>query len=199
MRAMYMYNVMADLAEACEDETLMETCCIPWDNIARKRIYIMGSIGSSDILEWLTTDYDLPDDCNYSKSCASTGMTMFGQWMSNIIGETKYYDVAERTLYNTVLAGIALGKKNFFYVNLLEVRPDNYIPHTSREHVKPVRRRWFGMVCCPSNVVRALASLGQYIYGVNQNGLYVNLPISNQTGVDLSGWEISVQVQTRFS
>ena len=76
--------------------------------------------------------------------------------------------------------------------------PDNCIPRTSREHVKPVRQKWFGVACCPPNIARTLASLGQYIYGADQNSLYVNLFISNQTSVDLGGREISVQMQTRF-
>ena len=197
VRAMYMYSAMADLAEACEDETLMEACCTLWDNMTQKRMYITGSIGSSGILERFTTDYDLPNDCNYSESCASIGMAMFGQRMGNITGEAKYYDVVERALYNTVLAGIALDGKSF-YVNPLEVWPDNCIPRTSREHVKPVRQKWFGVACCPPNIARTLASLGQYIYGADQNSLYVNLFISNQTSVDLGGREISVQMQTRF-
>lgn len=198
VRAMYMYSAMADLAEACEDEMLMEACCTLWDNMTQKRMYITGSIGSSGILERFTTDYDLPNDCNYSESCASIGMAMFGQRMGNITGEAKYYDVVERALYNTVLAGIALDGKSFFYVNPLEVWPDNCIPRTSREHVKPVRQKWFGVACCPPNIARTLASLGQYIYGADQNSLYVNLFISNQTSVDLGGREISVQMQTRF-
>ena len=198
VRAMYMYSAMADLAEACEDETLMEACCTLWDNMTQKRMYITGSIGSSGILERFTTDYDLPNDCNYSESCASIGMAMFGQRMGNITGEAKYYDVVERALYNTVLAGIALDGKSFFYVNPLEVWPDNCIPRTSRAHGKPVRQKWFGVACCPPNIARTLASLGQYIYGADQNSLYVNLFISNQTSVDLGGREISVQMQTRF-
>lgn len=31
-----------------------------------------------------TTDYDLPNDCNYSESCASIGLAMFGIRMANI-------------------------------------------------------------------------------------------------------------------
>ena len=128
--------------------------------MTQKRMYITGSIGSSGTLERFTTDHDLPNDCNYSESCASIGMAMFGQRMGNITGEAKYYDVVERALYNTVLAGIALDGKSFFYVNPLEVWPDNCIPRTSREHVKPVRQKWFGVACCPPNIARTLASLG---------------------------------------
>lgn len=198
VRAMYLYSAMADLAEAYGDDELMKACCALWDNMTQKRMYITGSIGSSGILERFTTDYDLPNDCNYSESCASIGMAMFGQRMGNITRDAKYYDVVERALYNTVLAGIALDGKSFFYVNPLEVWPDNCMPHTSKEHVKPIRQKWFGVACCPPNIARTLASLGQYIYGVDEESIYVNLFISNQVEAEVKGSRISVSMETRF-
>ena len=199
VRAMYMYSAMADLAEACGDDSLMEACRALWDNVTGKRMYITGSIGSSGILERFTADYDLPNDCNYSESCASIGLAMFGSRMGSITREAKYYDVVERALYNTVLAGIALDGKSFFYVNPLEVWPDNCLPRTSREHVKPVRQKWFGVACCPPNIARTLASMGQYIYGVDEESIYVNLFIANETTVELGGREVSITVETRFT
>lgn len=198
VRAMYMYTAMADLAEACGDETLMEACRALWDNMTEKRMYITGSVGSSGLLERFTTDYDLPNDCNYSESCASIGIAMFGQRMGNITREAKYYDVVERALYNTVLAGIALDGKSFFYVNPLEVWPDNCLPRTSKEHVKPERQKWFGVACCPPNIARTLASLGQYIYGVDKESIYINLFIANEMEVGVKGSKVSICMNTRF-
>lgn len=198
VRAVYLYSAMADLAEAYSDETLLNACRALWENMTEKRMYITGSIGSSGILERFTTDYDLPNDCNYSESCASIGMAMFGQRMGNITREAKYYDVVERALYNTVLAGIALDGKSFFYVNPLEVWPDNCMPRTSKEHIKPIRQKWFGVACCPPNIARTLASLGQYIYGVDEESIYVNLFISNQVETEVKGSKISVSMETRF-
>lgn len=198
VRAVYLYSAMADLAEAYGDEGLLEACRTLWENMTEKRMYITGSIGSSGILERFTTDYDLPNDCNYSESCASIGMAMFGQRMGNITREAKYYDVVERALYNTVLAGIALDGKSFFYVNPLEVWPDSCMTRTSKEHVKPVRQKWFGVACCPPNIARTLASLGQYIYGVDEGSIYINLFISNQVEIEAGGSKVFVSMETRF-
>lgn len=198
VRAMYMYSAMADLADACRDDTLLEACQTLWDNMVSRRMYITGSIGSSGLLERFTADYDLPNDCNYSESCASIGMAMFGQRMGNITREAHYFDVVELALYNTVLAGIALDGKSFFYVNPLEVWPDNCLANTSKEHVKPERQKWFGVACCPPNIARTLASLGQYMYGVGEKELYVNLFISNETSVKLGEDEVMVRIKTRF-
>ena len=187
VRAVYMYTAMADLACECGDESLLEACRTLWDDMVYKRMYITGSIGSSGLLERFTTDYDLPNDCNYSETCASIGLAMFGKRMADITKDASYKDVVERALYNTVLSGIAMDGKSFFYVNPLEVWPDNCIPRTSREHVKPVRQTWFGVACCPPNITRTLASLGQYVYFQEEDQIYINLFISNTAETTING------------
>ena len=104
-------------------------------------MYVTGGIGSSGFLERFTTDYDLPNDCNYSETCASIGMAMFGLRMANITRESQYADIAELQLYNTILAGAALDGQSFFYVNPLEVCPQNCMPHTSRGSALPAALR----------------------------------------------------------
>lgn len=198
VRAVYMYSAMADLADAYQDQELMDTCVRIWNNIVRKQMYITGGIGASGLLERFTTDYDLPNDCNYSESCASIGLAMFGIRMANITRDASYIDTVERALYNTVLAGIALDGKSFFYVNPLEVWPENCMERTSREHVKPVRQKWYGVACCPPNIARTLASMGQYIYSAGERELYVNLFISNQAEADLAVGSVHISMETRF-
>ena len=200
VRAVYMYCAMADLAWEYQDEELLRACKALWDNIVQKRMYITGGIGSSGILERFTTDYDLPNSYNYSESCASIGLALFGLRMGQITKESKYMDVAERALYNTVLAGIALDGKSFFYVNPLEVWPPACMDRTSREHIKPVRQKWFGVACCPPNIARTLASLGQYIYGweEEEQTLYINLFVSSSTEVKGTGCSMGVEMETCF-
>ena len=79
--------------------------------------------------------------------------------MADMEKDASYMDVVDRALYNTLLSGIAMDGKSFFYVNPLEVWPVSCMPRTSREHVKPVRQKWFGVACCPPNITRTLASL----------------------------------------
>ncbi len=198
VRAVYLYSAMAELAYEYQDQELMDACVRIWNNIVKKQMYITGGIGASGILERFTTDYDLPNDCNYSESCASIGLAMFGIRMANITRDASYIDTVERALYNTILAGIALDGKSFFYVNPLEVWPDNCMERTSKEHVKPIRQKWFGVACCPPNIARTLASLGQYVYSAGEGELYVNLFISNQAEIDLGNTAVQVSIETRF-
>ena len=200
VRAAYLYCAMADLAEAYQDEGLLNACKTLWNNIVEKRMYITGGIGSSGYLERFTVDYDLPNEYNYSESCASIGLALFGLRMAQITGESQYMDVVERALYNTVLAGIALDGKSFFYVNPLEVWPPACMEGTSKKHVKPIRQKWFGVACCPPNIARTLASLGQYVYSQKpeKKELYVNLFVSNETEFDWNKDKIFVKLQTEF-
>ena len=198
VRAVYMYCAMADLAKEYQDEELLQCCDALWNNIVSKRMYITGSIGSSGLLERFTTDYDLPNDCNYSETCASIGLALFGKRMADIKKDAKYMDVVERVLYNTLLSGIAMDGKSFFYVNPLEVWPDNCIPRTSKDHVKPVRQKWFGVACCPPNIARTLASLGQYIYFQEDDKVFVNLYISNRTKIFVNGAMVQLEVKGEY-
>ncbi len=198
VRATYMYCAMADLAAAYDDKELLDACKRLWDNIVEKRMYITGGIGSSGAYERFTTDYDLPNDCNYSESCASIGLALFSRRMAQITKEGKYIDAMERALYNTVLAGIAMDGKSFFYVNPLEVWPDNCLAHTSMEHVKPIRQKWFGVACCPPNIARTLASLGEYVYFRKGDSLWVNMYLSGETVLQTEDGRTTVTQKTRF-
>ena len=200
VRAVYMYCAMADLAYEYQDKELMKACETLWNNMVEKRMYLTGGIGSSGILERFTTDYDLPNGYNYAESCASIGLALFGMRMAQITKDAKYVDVLEKALYNTVLAGIALDGKSFFYVNPLEVWPVTCIDRTSKEHVKPIRQKWFGVACCPPNIARTLASLGQYIYSWEKEdrALYINLFVSGDTVVNTEDGELKITAETKF-
>lgn len=198
VRAAYMYCAMADLAAAYDDGELFQACERLWRNIVEKRMFLTGGIGSSGAYERFTTDYDLPNDSNYSESCASIGLALFGRRMAQITKDGSYIDTVERALYNTVLAGIAMDGKSFFYVNPLEVWPDQCMDHTSMEHVKPVRQKWFGVACCPPNIARTLASLGEYIYFQNGCDVWINMFISGHTTIKSNAGNLSITQDTRF-
>ncbi len=103
----------------------------------------------------------------------------FCRRMLDMDGDACYADVMERALYNTVIAGMAMDGKSFFYVNPLEVFPqaDHEDPHKS--HIKTVRQKWFACACCPPNIARLLTSLPAYIYQQSDDSLTVNLFIGS--------------------
>lgn len=119
VRAVYLYTGMADLAAETADRELLAACLRLWENIVHRRMYITGGIGSTGMGEAFTVDYDLPPDTAYCETCASVGLMFFAERMleNEISGE--YADVMELAFYNTVLAGMQLDGKRFFYVNPL--------------------------------------------------------------------------------
>ncbi|MCL2128090.1 MAG: glycoside hydrolase family 127 protein, partial [Treponema sp.] len=198
VRALYLYCAMADLAEEYGDTELKESCLRLWNNIVQKRMYITGSVGSSGFLERFTVDYDLPNDSNYSETCASIALAMFGLRMARITGDASFFDTVERALYNTVRAGISLEGDRYFYVNPLEIWPQACIEKSSRSHIKPVRQKWFDCACCPTNVARTFTGLGQYIYFVKDSGVYINLFIRNETSFIIGGEKVSLSLDTEY-
>lgn len=193
VRAMYQCSAMADLADIQQDEALRSACQTLWDNVTKRRMYITGGIGSSGLLERFTVDYDLPNDRMYCESCASIGLMMFGQRMAAMFHDASYYETVERALCNTVLGGVSAAGDRYFYVNPLEVWPANCKDHTSIEYLKPVRQPWFEVACCPANIARTLASLGQYIYAVDERSIYVNLLVGSTIETTLRDTDVRIE------
>jgi len=135
---------------------------------------------------------------NYSESCASIGLALFARRMAQITHDAGYMDTAECALYNTVTAGIALDGKSFFYVNPLAVWPKVCMERTSRSHVKPVRQKWFACACCPPNIARTLASLGEYCYFTDDDGVWVNLFVAGEIRLQTGAGMFHAETETTF-
>ncbi|MFS0723194.1 glycoside hydrolase family 127 protein [Paenibacillus sp. 1P07SE] len=198
VRAVYMYTGMADLALHTGDEALLEACRRLWHNTVHKQMYITGGIGSTFHGEAFTFDYDLPNETNYSETCASVGLIFWAKRMLQLEAKGEYADVMERALYNTVIAGMAADGKHYFYVNPMEVWPEASEKNPGRRHVKAVRQAWYGCSCCPPNVARLIASLGEYIYTASQDTIYTHLYIGSEASLQLSLGEVRLQMESGY-
>ena len=125
-------------------------------------MYITGGIGSTHIGERFTFDYDLPNETAYTETCAAIALVFFAHRMLQVDGDGTYADVMERCLYNGIISGVSLDGKRFFYDNYLASYPGFH--HFARRS-SPERQEWFGCACCPPNLARLLASLGNYWFG----------------------------------
>ncbi|WP_395299704.1 MULTISPECIES: glycoside hydrolase family 127 protein [Enterobacter] len=194
VRFVYLMAGMAHLARLSHDEGKRRDCLRLWKNMAQRQLYITGGIGSQSSGEAFSSDYDLPNDTVYAESCASIGLMMFARRMLEMEADGHYADVMERALYNTVLGGMALDGKHFFYVNPLEVHPKTLAFNHIYDHVKPVRQRWFGCACCPPNIARVLTSLGHYIYTVRQDALFINLYVGNDVVIPVGDETLALRI-----
>ena len=186
VRATYMYSGIADVAALTGDKEYIEAIDRIWDNIVSKKLYITGGIGATRHGEAFGKNYELPNAEAYCETCAAIGNVYVNHRMFLLHGESKYYDVLERTLYNGLLSGVSLQGDGFFYPNPLE-SAGGY-----------ERKPWFGCACCPSNICRFIPSVPGYVYAVNGNDLYVNLYMPNTLTQKVNGKDVVLRQETGY-
>lgn len=167
VRATYMYSGMADVASLTGEESYKKAILNLWNNMIETKYYITGGIGSSAENEGFAEDYYLPNMTAYCETCASIGNVFWNFRLFLLTGDSKYFDVIERTMYNALLSGVSLTGDHFFYPNVLESRGQHE------------RSPWFGCACCPSNICRFLPSIPGYLYAGDEKNIYVNLYMNN--------------------
>ncbi|MCR4665635.1 MAG: glycoside hydrolase family 127 protein [Paludibacteraceae bacterium] len=186
VRSMYLYCGMNDVAARIPDTGYEEALDSLWVDVTMRNMYVTGGIGVAYCTEGFATDYELPNKEAYCETCASVGMALWNSRMAERTGDARYYDILERSVYNAMLAGINLDGNLFFYVNPLASDGNHH------------RKAWYGCACCPSNICRFLASLGNYIYAAKDTALYVNLYIGNQAVFNVGNNNVALDMTTRY-
>jgi DUF1680 family protein len=190
VRAMYLLAGVADLAHETDDPSLLATSERLWENLVHQRMYLTGGIGPSRGNEGFTTDYDLPDESAYAETCAAIALILWNHRLLQVAGDGKYADIIEQTLYNGFISGVSLDGKAFFY--------DNPLASAGGHHRVP----WFDCPCCPPNLGRLLASLGNYLYSTSdapgQAKLWVHLYAQNTVSLTVAGQPVSLHQITQY-
>ncbi len=186
VRATYMYSGMADIAAITRDERYLKAVTSIWEDIVCRKMYITGGIGSTGGNEGFAEPYFLPNMSAYCETCASIGNIFTNHRLFLLHGDSKYIDVLEKTLYNSMLSGVSLSGDRFFYPNPLE---------SSGQHQ---RSPWFGCACCPSNIARFVPAIPGYIYASTDHELYVNLYISNDAEIKVGNTSVKISQKSGF-
>ena len=211
VRATYLYAGVADLYSETGEDKLQSTLNALWQNVVEKKMYITGACGAlhdgaspdgsnnqktiTRVHQAFGRNYQLPSTTAHNETCANIGNVLWNWRMFLNTGEAKYVDVMELALYNSVLSGVSLEGKDFFYTNPLRQQDE-----------APVKLRWsrtrvpfVTSFCCPPNVVRTVASVSSYAYGVSDNTIWVNLFGSNTFNSKLlSGSNVRLVQQTNY-
>ncbi|MEI9921491.1 MAG: beta-L-arabinofuranosidase domain-containing protein [Bacteroidota bacterium] len=182
VRAMYLYTGAADVAALTGDEGYLTAMNNVWEDVVYRNMYLTGGIGSSGSNEGFSVDYDLPNEQAYCETCASVGMVFWNQRMNLLTGDAKFIDILERSLYNGARDGLSLSGDRFFYGNPLA------------SNGKHFRKEWFCTACCPSNIARLIASLGDYIYTKSDKVIRINLFVGSNTKIN----DVSVAMTTNY-
>ncbi|OPZ24946.1 MAG: Non-reducing end beta-L-arabinofuranosidase [Lentisphaerae bacterium ADurb.BinA184] len=186
VRAFYLYSGMADVAGLTGDAALLAACRRLWDDATRHKLYLTGGVGPSRHNEGFTARYDLPNETAYAETCAAIAFVFFAHRMLQLEADGRYADAMERALYNGVLSGVSLDGTRFFY--------ENPLTSSGRHH----RQDWFSCACCPPNLARLLASLGQYAYSAGGDALYVHLYAGGEACAEVAGTTVRLHVETDY-
>jgi DUF1680 family protein len=113
-------------------------------------------------------NYQLPNSTAHNETCAAIGSVLWNWRMLLITAEARFADLAEHTLYNSVLAGVSLDGTRFFYTNTLR----NLEPMPAELRWPRQRQASLGCFCCPPNVARTIARASQYAYAQSERGVW---------------------------
>jgi DUF1680 family protein len=170
VRALYLAAGVTDLYMESGEQALLEAMFAQWRDMAGRKTYVTGGLGAHHMDEAFGDPYELPPDRCYGETCAAIASVQWNQRMLLATGDARYADLLERTLYNGVMAGLALDGGGYSYVNPLHVRDDH------RDPVERGARRqaWYACACCPPNVMRLLASLQHYLATTDDAGVQIH-------------------------
>jgi DUF1680 family protein len=124
--------------------------------------------------------------------------------MWNINPDAKYTDLAERSIYNTVLAGISLTGDKFFYENPLACNPlknelNNNREKDCKEHIPIIERvRLFDCSCCPPNLLRFIASIGDYMYSCHDDTIYTHMYMAGNANIPYREGVVKIEQKTDY-
>lgn len=199
VRAMYLMIAMAMYVAETGDEGMRASLSVLTDDLLKK-IYISGGIGSQRVGESFSRAFDLPNLTAYSESCAAIGLALYCLEMRTLGFDQRLEDVLERVMYNALLSSTSLSGTEFFYENPLEIRrreigADTSVAERFRTVYPPVRRKEvFDCSCCPPNINRIFARLGDMFFAEEDGSLYI-CQIGSCT---LKNEMIRLEIQTDF-
>ena len=213
VRANYLYAGVADLYMETGEDSLMMALESIWNDVVSKKLYITGACGAlydgvspngntydmkiiQQVHQAYGQAYQLPNISAYNETCANIGNVLWNYRMLLASGNSRYADILELSLFNSVLSGTDLGGTKFNYTNPLRI--DHELPFELRW--KKEREEYIAFSnCCPPNVVRTVAETQNYAYALTKTGLVVNLYGSNVLKTNLEdGNQIELKQETDY-
>lgn len=208
VRANYLFAGAADVFAETGDPALKTALDLLWNNVTNTKLYVTGGCGAlydgvsvdgisykpdtvQKVHQSYGRDFQLPNLTAYNETCANIGNVLWNWRMFLLTGEAKYIDILELSLYNSVLSGVGLQGKDYFYTNPL-----------ASSSVFPYHMRWEGgrqayiskSNCCPPNTVRTMAEVQHYQYSLKGNAIFVNMYSGNRLNTRLENGD-SIQLE----
>lgn len=205
VRANYLYAGVADLCLEEEHLEYREVLHKVWRSLVDKKIYITGGCGAlyngaspygnffvhQPVHQAYGYEYQLPNITAYNETCASLGGVFWAYRMFQLEPKAEYFDILERMMLNTNLAGLSLDGKRFFYENMLrrtkELDYKLIWPLTRSEYILSY--------CCPPNLARTIAQSSEYAYLVSEDSIWLGMYGANEAKIKLQNGAAFTLVQ----
>jgi uncharacterized protein len=190
----YLWAGAADVYMETGEGALRDALSRLWSNVTERKMYVTGAIGAVHqsashhkdlVTEAFGKEYELPSRTAYNETCANIANAMWNWRMLGLSGDARHADVMELVFHNSMLSGVSLSGKEFFYTNVLRRYgadlPMLWLDTLERwPDTAPSRHKELRAYCCPPNVVRTVASLHEYAYAVSDGAVWVNLYGANR-------------------
>jgi len=125
VRANYLLAGVADVYAETGDASLLTTLHRLWNNVILSKMYVTGGCGAlydgvsvdgtsykpdtvQKVHQSYGRDFQLPNLTAHNETCANIGNVLWNWRMFLLTGESKYTDIVELALYNSVLSGVSL-------------------------------------------------------------------------------------------
>ncbi|MCR5313841.1 MAG: glycoside hydrolase family 127 protein [Bacteroidaceae bacterium] len=171
-RATAMYAGMVDVSAATANGLYESAATNIWNDIVNKKMFINGGLGAARQEGLFNDAYELSNIRACCDTRAAINNIYWNHRMFKITGESKYYDVLERTLYNNLLASISIDGASYFTLNPL-YSDGRYTRQTDFQN---------GNVL--TDISQFLASVPEYIYANKGDSIYVNLFVQSSAKID---------------
>ncbi len=212
VRANYLYAGVADVYAETGEEQLMKNLTSIWKDIVTRKMYVTGACGAlydgtspdgtvyePDLIQKVHQSYgrpyQLPQSTAHNETCANIGNMLFNWRMLQSTGEAKYAEIVETALYNSVLSGVSLDGKHYFYTNPLRLSHD--LPYTLRW--SKIREEYISLCnCCPPNTLRTICEAQNYAYTMSEDALWCNLYGESELTTTYAGKPFVVKQKTGY-
>jgi DUF1680 family protein len=209
VRANYLYAGVADVYAETGEALLKENLESIRRDIVTRKMYVTGACGAlydgtspdgtsyepdsiQKVHQSYGRPYQLPNSTAHNESCANIGNLLFNWRMLLVTGDACYAGLVETCLYNSVLSGVSLDGKRYFYTNPLRVSEE--LPYRLRWPKE--RTEYISCFCCPPNTLRTVCEAQNYAYTVSREGVWCHLYGGSELNVRLPGGEPVKLVQT---
>ncbi|PNS14864.1 ER degradation-enhancing alpha-mannosidase-like protein 1 [Sphaceloma murrayae] len=197
VRSMYLLTAVAALNKYRPRSDYQKALQRLWNNMVDKKMYLTGGIGAIKQWEGFSIEYFLPNGTDeggcYSETCAAIGVMMLAERMLQIDLDSKYADIMELCLYNSMLCGMSTDGKRFTYVNQL----------ASSDEDPDKKAAWYTCACCPPNVSRTLGFVSGYLVTTSHDSdksanINVHIPAAGTTAFDVGGKVVKLDIDSTW-